>query len=248
MSRRCSGGLALSRRCSAGSFTIVGDLGQASSARAPDSWEEALAEVRSRSGVRVEELTVNYRTPAEVMVLAGAVLAETAPALTPPRSVRESGQPPVVTRAEPEELLEKTIETSIVERGAVGEGKVAIIAPIDLLDALAGRLDVPTAGGHGGLSRGGRPQAPRRPALGTEPRRRTRPRVRLRGACRARSARGRALPRPPRAHVALTRTTKRLHILHAAALPPSLQAAAFMGTSAGAGASAGGDSPATSEG
>lgn len=86
------------------------------------------------------------------MVLAGAVLAETAPALTPPRSVRESGQPPVVTRAEPEELLEKTIETSIVERGAVGEGKVAIIAPIDLLDALAGRLDVPTAGGHGGLS------------------------------------------------------------------------------------------------
>ncbi len=239
---------ALSRRCSAGSFTIVGDLGQASSARAPDSWEEALAEVRSRSGVRVEELTVNYRTPAEVMVLAGAVLAETAPALTPPRSVRESGQPPVVTRAEPEELLEKTIETSIVERGAVGEGKVAIIAPIDLLDALAGRLDVPTAGGHGGLSAADARKLLDAPLS-----------VLSLDAARGLEFDSVVLVEPARLveehslglralYVALTRTTKRLHILHAAALPPSLQAAAFMGTSAGAGASAGGDSPATSEG
>ncbi|MHB8458113.1 MAG: HelD family protein, partial [Acidimicrobiales bacterium] len=81
---------ALSRRCPAGSFTVVGDLGQASTAEAPSTWDEALSQLRSRSGIRVAELTVNYRTPAEVMVLAAAVLAETAPTLAPPRSVRDS--------------------------------------------------------------------------------------------------------------------------------------------------------------
>src|SRR5258708_19035754 len=43
---------------------------------------------------RLAELTVNYRTPAEVMALAAQVLARIDPALVPPRSVRESGVEP----------------------------------------------------------------------------------------------------------------------------------------------------------
>jgi hypothetical protein len=39
-------------------------------------------------------LTVNYRTPAEIMVVAAALLASFAPDIRPPRSVRSCGVPP----------------------------------------------------------------------------------------------------------------------------------------------------------
>lgn len=216
---------ALSRRCPAGSFTIVGDLGQASAASAPASWDEALSQVRSRSGIRVAELTVNYRTPAEVMTLAAAVLAETAPGLTPPRSARESGVPPIVTRVQPQQLLGEVAAVGTAEREAVGSGRVAVIAPIRLLGELAGRLQCPSAGAHQRL----RP-ADARGVLDAplsvltldvarglefdsvvlvEP-----------AQLVAEHAQGlRAL------YVALTRTTRRLHIVHADDLPESLRAA-----------------------
>jgi DNA helicase IV len=216
---------ALSRRCPAGSFTIVGDLGQASRTSAPDSWHEALSQVRSRSGVRVEELTVNYRTPGEVMALAAAVLAEAAPALTPPRSVREGGPPPIVTRVAPEHLLDEAIAVSGVERDAVGRGKVAIISPIGLLDGLAARLHVPSAGGDKGLSAAAARQLLDAPLS-----------VLTLDVARGLEFDSVVLVEPAQLveeraqglralYVALTRTTRRLCIVHAAELPRSLRAA-----------------------
>jgi len=215
----------LSRRCPAGSFTIVGDLGQASAASAPDNWEQALSQVRSRSGVRVEELTVNYRTPAEVMALAAAVLAETAPGLVPPRSARESGMQPIVARVEPEELLAEAIAASRTERDAVGDGRVAVITPIATLDELADRLQCPSAGGHGGLSASDARKVLDAPLS-----------VLTLDVARGLEFDSVVLVEPSRLvaehaqglralYVALTRTTKRLHIVHAEALPESLRAA-----------------------
>jgi hypothetical protein len=43
---------------------------------------------------RLAPLTVNYRTPAEIMAVAADVLAEIDPQATPPRSVRDSGALP----------------------------------------------------------------------------------------------------------------------------------------------------------
>ena len=215
----------LSRRCPAGSFTIVGDLGQASAASAPVSWEEALSQVRSRSGVRVEELTVNYRTPAEVMALAAAVLAETAPGLTPPRSARESGIPPIVTHVQPQQLLGEVVAVSGLEREAVGSGRVAVISPIELLDELAGRLQCPSAGAHLRLRAAdarGVLDAPLSVLTLDVARGLEFDSVVLVEPAQlvAEHAQGlRAL------YVALTRTTKRLHIVHADDLPESLRAA-----------------------
>ncbi|MGH9298149.1 MAG: ATP-binding domain-containing protein, partial [Acidimicrobiales bacterium] len=137
---------ALSRRCPSGSFTIVGDLGQASTRAAPESWEQALEEVRTRALVRTTELTVNYRTPSEVMELAARVLAEAAPALTPPRSVRESGFDPVIERAEPDNLDSSVVAATRSEREALGDGKIAVIVPEDEIARLAELLAAPSAG------------------------------------------------------------------------------------------------------
>ncbi|MHB1986960.1 MAG: ATP-binding domain-containing protein [Acidimicrobiales bacterium] len=219
---------ALSRRCPAGSFTIVGDLGQASGATAPDSWEEALSEVRSRSGVRIAALTVNYRTPAEVMELAARVLASAAPTLAPPRSVRESGQPPVLTRVEGGQLIDEVVSASLAESAAAGGGKVAVIAPVALLDELAGRLAVPSAGAHEDLSAAEARRLLDAPmsVLGID-------------AARGLEFDSVVLVEPTQLvaehsqglralYVALTRTTKRLQIVYAEALPASLHASSAL--------------------
>jgi DNA helicase IV len=81
---------ALMRRCPSRSFTIVGDLAQRRSAAGATAWAPVLAPyVRDRWQYR--ELTVNYRTPAEIMTVAGAVLAGFAPDARAPESVRACG-------------------------------------------------------------------------------------------------------------------------------------------------------------
>ena len=55
----------------------------------------------ARRPPRRAELTVNYRTPSEVMDVAARVLAVAAPDLTPSRSVRQAGTDPVFTAVDP---------------------------------------------------------------------------------------------------------------------------------------------------
>ena len=53
------------------------------------------------------ELTVSYRTPAEVVEIAARVLRVAAPDITPPRPVRESGERPRFVAAAPGTLAER---------------------------------------------------------------------------------------------------------------------------------------------
>ncbi|WP_406689608.1 RNA polymerase recycling motor ATPase HelR [Saccharopolyspora sp. ID03-671] len=83
----------LMRRCPSRSFTVVGDLAQRRSAAGARTWAAMLDRyVPGRWAYR--ELTVNYRTPAEIMRLAAGLLAEFAPGVTPPDSVRSNGVEP----------------------------------------------------------------------------------------------------------------------------------------------------------
>src|SRR6202011_1178165 len=84
----------LSRRCPSGSMTVVGDFGQASRAGALRDWDEVLAVLADRGESRVLTLTVNYRTPAEIMRVAHRVLAAAAPQVPPTRAVRRTGEEP----------------------------------------------------------------------------------------------------------------------------------------------------------
>ncbi|MFB6889048.1 RNA polymerase recycling motor ATPase HelR [Kitasatospora sp. NPDC056327] len=78
-------------RCPSRSFTIVGDRAQARDGFA-ESWQERLARIGiDRS--EVASLSVNYRTPEEVMAEAEPVIRAALPDANVPTSVRRSGVP-----------------------------------------------------------------------------------------------------------------------------------------------------------
>ncbi|MGY1884931.1 RNA polymerase recycling motor ATPase HelR [Blastococcus sp. SYSU DS0753] len=83
----------LLRRCPSRSFTVVGDRAQARRGF-PESWEERLRRV-GLAEVRRMSLTVNYRTPAEVMAEAEPVIRAVLPDANVPTSVRSTGVPVV---------------------------------------------------------------------------------------------------------------------------------------------------------
>ncbi len=83
----------VTRRTTGGSMTIVGDLAQRSAGPAT-SWRELLpAEI---SHFTQQDLTVNYRSPAEVNDLAAIVLASMPTGATPSVAIRRSGVPVTV--------------------------------------------------------------------------------------------------------------------------------------------------------
>lgn len=78
-------------RCPTRSFTIVGDRSQARHGF-PETFQERLARV-GFDPVRVATLSVNYRTPTEVMDVAEPVIRAVLPQANVPVSVRSSGVP-----------------------------------------------------------------------------------------------------------------------------------------------------------
>nr|WP_218860110.1 RNA polymerase recycling motor ATPase HelR [Petropleomorpha daqingensis] len=78
-------------RCPSGSFTIVGDRAQARHGFT-ESWQERLARVGVER-VGLASLTVNYRTPEEVMAEAEPVIRAALPDANVPTSIRSTGVP-----------------------------------------------------------------------------------------------------------------------------------------------------------
>jgi len=81
----------LLRRCPSRSFTVVGDRAQARHGF-PESWTERL-ERAGLHDVRHAGLTINYRTPTEVMDAAAPVIRAVLPDANVPTSVRSTGIP-----------------------------------------------------------------------------------------------------------------------------------------------------------
>lgn len=116
----------LMRRCPGRSFTVVGDLAQRRSAAGATSWAAMLERYVPDRWV-YRSLSVNYRTPAEIMNVAAALLAEFAPGVTPPESVRANGVQPwsrQVTEAELPAAIEEFVSD---ESGR--EGTSVVIGP-----------------------------------------------------------------------------------------------------------------------
>ncbi len=83
----------LLRRCPSGSFTIVGDRAQARHGF-PESWQERLERI-GLSNISQASLSINYRTPEEVMAEAEPVIQAVLPDANVPTSIRRSGVPVV---------------------------------------------------------------------------------------------------------------------------------------------------------
>jgi len=117
------------RRIPTRSLTVVGDVAQRGSAAGARSWAEML-DPYVRGRWREELLTVNYRTPAEIMAVAADVLADVAPGERPPESVRDEGASPRAVRGLAR-APEVVVAEELAEMGAeMGQGgRLAVIAP-----------------------------------------------------------------------------------------------------------------------
>ena len=62
----------LARRSLSGSMTVVGDIAQATGPWAPPGWDDVTRHLSPQRAPRLVELTVSYRTPAEVVAVCGA--------------------------------------------------------------------------------------------------------------------------------------------------------------------------------
>jgi superfamily I DNA/RNA helicase len=78
-------------RCPSRSFTIVGDRAQARHGFT-ESWQERLSRI-GLAGVRLASLSINYRTPEEVMTEAEPVIRAVLPDANVPTSIRSTGVP-----------------------------------------------------------------------------------------------------------------------------------------------------------
>jgi len=116
----------LMRRCPGKSFTIVGDLAQRRSAAGATSWGAMLEPYVPGRWV-YRSLSVNYRTPAEIMTVAAALLADFAPGVQPPESVRSCGVQPWSRQVSEDELPAAIKEFVHDEAGR--EGTSIVIGP-----------------------------------------------------------------------------------------------------------------------
>ncbi|MGH3898010.1 MAG: HelD family protein [Pseudonocardiaceae bacterium] len=130
----------LMRRCPSRSMTVVGDLAQTGDRAGAASWQDVLGPYVAQRW-RLEQLTINYRNPAEIAELADQVLAALDIDIIPPQSVRRTGVPP---RAVPMVTLPDGLPAVVAEEAAaVGDGRVAVLGPAASVDEL--RKIVPAA-------------------------------------------------------------------------------------------------------
>jgi len=202
----------LMRRCPSKSMTVVGDIAQTGSAAGARSWDAVLRPYLNDRW-RLAELTVNYRTPAEIMQPASAMLAAAGVSAAPVTSARSVAAALVTERvsgAMPPRLAE-AVRAEFA--GTLAEdGQCAVLAAAatvaELVPALPrlDRLSILTPAQAKGLEFD--------VVLLVEP-----------AAVLAGSSRGAS-----DLYVALTRATRRLHVLHRRDLPPGLAEASAGGS------------------
>jgi DNA helicase IV len=132
----------LKRRDLTGSMTIVGDMGQATTASSSASWNSVLEILDPRRAPSRVDLTVSYRTPEEVLNFAAPTLLAATPGLEPPRPVRRAGFQPIVEVVREDEFASTLVAATRREVEAVAPGRVAVIVTarrvqevVDLLNA-----------------------------------------------------------------------------------------------------------------
>ncbi|MEJ8280134.1 HelD family protein [Pseudonocardia spirodelae] len=210
------------RRAPARSMTLVGDIAQTGDRGGAGSWDEVLSPFVARRW-RLEQLTVNYRTPAEIADVADDVLAEIDASLSPPSSVRSTGVAPWAAALPGGAVGERVLaERVAAERDAVGDGRTVVLAPAARVERVRAVLDA------AGVTRAATPDDDPDAELEA-------PVVVLPVA----SAKGlefdavvvvepqEMLDESPRGlndlYVAITRATQRLGVLHRGELPPVLK-------------------------
>jgi DNA helicase IV len=189
----------LIRRCPSRSMTVVGDIAQTGSPAGARSWAEMLERYLADRW-RLAELTVNYRTPAEIMRVAARMLATAGVATSPITSAR-------------------SVDSALTVQRLTGPAELAGLAAGQL--AAGGQLAV--IGTAAGALRNQLPGSDRLVLLSpAEAKGLEFDRVLLVEPADILAASRRGLSD---LYVAMTRATQRLHIVHAKPLPAVLESA-----------------------
>ncbi|MBI4935026.1 MAG: AAA family ATPase [Actinobacteria bacterium] len=207
----------VSRRSLNGSMTVVGDLAQATGALAPNDWDDVLRHLPDHRGARVIGLSVGYRIPGQIMELANKVMMAATPTLRAPTSVRTGDEHPEYLRVAESELLSAVVSSVKELDTDIGDGNIAVVVPDSMFEHVARAL---TEAGieHGEATRSGLEMGitvvPVSVVKGLE----------LDGVIVVEPARiVRDEEQGLRAlYVALTRSTKRLTIVHSEPLPAAM--------------------------
>jgi DNA helicase IV len=124
------------RRCSTGSSTVLGDLAQATTPWSVGDWAAALTHL-GQADAHVEELTIGFRVPADVIDYAARLLPLIAPTLAPPTSIRRAAGDLSFRTAADAEVEAASAAADIVGR----EGSIGVIVPDASVDAVSTALD-----------------------------------------------------------------------------------------------------------
>ena len=125
----------LMRRCPLKSFTVVGDIAQTSSAAGATSWQQALTPFVGERWT-LEELTVNYRTPAQIAEAAVRMANAAGLVVSAPKAVREGRWAPFIDQVPEGGLVTRLMEVLPEDLEALEGGLLAIIAEEHHLDAV----------------------------------------------------------------------------------------------------------------
>lgn len=124
----------LTRRSLNGSMTIVGDIAQSTGAWAHEHWDEVLDHLPDRREPRHRELSVGYRIPGPTMDLAAKVLKVAAPQLDPPTAVRSDGDIPEIVEVDADTLIAEAIRRASAELASLDHGNVAVVCATSAYD------------------------------------------------------------------------------------------------------------------
>ncbi|WP_153031446.1 ATP-binding domain-containing protein [Amycolatopsis sp. YIM 10] len=119
------------RRIPSRSMTVVGDVAQTGAEGGASAWGDVLGKYVDDRW-RLAELTVNYRTPAEIMAPAARALERVDPELTVPTSVRSTGVEPWQAPLASADLA----AVAAAELSEVDGGTVAVLCPVARLSAV----------------------------------------------------------------------------------------------------------------
>ncbi|WP_030680294.1 AAA family ATPase [Streptomyces rimosus] len=129
---------AVGRRCTTGSATVLGDIAQGTTPWSTDTWEEALAHL-GKPDARIEELTLGFRVPREVIAYASRLLPAIAPELTEATSIRESAGDFAIRQVPAAELDGAAV--AACHEALAKEGSIGLIAAEARLPALRAALE-----------------------------------------------------------------------------------------------------------
>ena len=147
---------AVGRRCSTGSVTVLGDIAQGTTPWATPSWPETLKHLGKPEAV-VEELTLGFRVPRQIIDFAAKLLPDAAPGLLPPTSVRQQGGAlEIDTVASEADLVDASVTAAQLAL-ELQEGSVGLIAADARVAEVAAAL---TAAGVEHSVLGSEPAAP----------------------------------------------------------------------------------------